>query len=124
MQTIIAFFDRDGSGLQCIKSVCKYNGNKDDFNGDIKNGIHIYFYPKKDGFTYSDFEVEDYFKIETCSNFMFDNFKTFQDTKKKFKKNDFAEHCSILSVDEFDGFKKLFDLILEIKQIEIKKKTK
>lgn len=114
-QTIIAFFDRDGSGLKCIKSVCDYNGNKDDFTGNIKNGIHIYFYPKKNDFTQSDFEVEDYFNIETCRNFMFDNFETFQDTKKKFKKNDFAEYCQTLDVSEFDGFKKLFDLIKTLK---------
>ena len=51
---------------------------------------------------------------------MFTNFTTLQDTKKKFKKNDFAEHCSILVVDGFDGFdgfKKLFDLIKTIKGV-------
>ena len=31
------------------------------------------------------------------------------------KKDDFAEYCPNLGADEFDGFKKLFDLILEIK---------
>jgi len=114
-QTVIAFFDRDKSGLNCIKSVCTHTGTKDDFFGDIKNGIHVYFYPKKDGFTHSDFEIEDYFNIETCRNFMFDDFSTFQDTKKKFKKNDFAEYCLNLEASEFDGFKKLFELIKTVK---------
>jgi predicted ATP-dependent endonuclease of OLD family len=114
-QTIIAFFDNDGAGYGCIQKAFEYTSQKQDFTRSIENGIHICIYPKKDGFTKSDFEIEDYFKIDTCRDFMFDNFETFQDTKKKFKKNDFAEFCPSLDVEEFKGFKKIFDLILDIK---------
>lgn len=114
-QTIIAFFDNDGAGFNCITKAFSYRTQKQDFTRTNENGVHICLYPKKDGFEKSDFEIEDYFKIETCRDFMFSSFETFQDTKKKFKKDDFAEYCPSLRPDEFDGFKKLFDLILEIK---------
>ncbi|MGJ0328811.1 AAA family ATPase [Aliarcobacter cryaerophilus] len=114
-QTIIAFFDNDGAGYNCITKAFNYRTQKHDFTRTNENGVYICLYPKKDGFVKSDFEIEDYFKIETCRDFMFSSFETFQDTKKKFKKDDFAEYCPNLGADEFDGFKKLFDLILEIK---------
>ncbi len=115
-QTIIAFFDNDGAGFKCIKEAFNLTTEKQDFNGTTQNNIHIYLYPKKEGFTNADFEIEDYFKIETLRKFMFDNFRTFQDTKKKFKKNDFAEYCNELEPEEFEGFKTLFNLILQIKE--------
>ena len=114
-QTIIAFFDNDGAGFKCIKNAYNYTMEKQDFTREVENGIHICLYPKKDGFTQDTFEIEDYFNIDTIKDFMYDNFRTFQDTKKKFKKNDFANHCVELDVDEFEGFKNLFDLINEIK---------
>ncbi|WP_152059507.1 ATP-dependent nuclease [Aliarcobacter butzleri] len=114
-QTIIAFFDNDGAGYNCITKAFNCRTQKQDFTRANENGVHICLYPKKDDFVKSDFEIEDYFKIETCRDFMFSSFETFQDTKKKFKKDDFAEYCPNLGADEFDGFKKLFDLILEIK---------
>lgn len=114
-QTIIAFFDNDGAGYKCITKAFRYTTQKQNFTRTNENGVHICLYPKKDGFIKSDFEIEDYFKIETCRDFMFSSFETFQDTKKKFKKDDFAEYCPSLGADEFNGFKKLFDLILEIK---------
>ncbi len=116
-QTIIAFFDNDGAGFSCIKNAFDYTMDKVDFTRTQENGIHICLYPIKDDFPTSKFEIEDYFKIETCRDFMFDNFVTFQDTKNKFKKNDFANHCNTYDVTEFEGFKKLFDLILEIKDL-------
>ncbi|MDN5046636.1 AAA family ATPase [Aliarcobacter butzleri] len=116
-QTIIAFFDNDGAGYSCITKAFSCRTQKQDFTKINENGVHICLYPKKDGFIKSDFEIEDYFKIETCRDFMFNSFETFQDTKKKFKKDDFAEYCPTLGTDEFNGFKKLFDLILEIKSL-------
>jgi predicted ATPase len=114
-QTIISFFDNDGAGYKCITKAFSYTTQKQNFTRTNENGVHICLYPKKDDFVKSDFEIEDYFKIETCRDFMFNSFETFQDTKKKFKKDDFAEHCPSLDINEFHGFKKLFDLILEIK---------
>jgi len=115
-QTIIALLDNDGAGFKCIKNAFNYTMDKVDFTRQRENGIHLCLYPKKAEFIKDSFEIEDYFKIETCRDFMFDNFETFQDTKKKFKKNDFAEFCNELDVSEFEGFKVLFDLILEIKE--------
>ena len=63
-QTIIAFFDNDGAGYGCIQKAFEYTSQKQDFTRSIENGIHICIYPKKDGFTKSDFEIEDYFKID------------------------------------------------------------
>lgn len=114
-QTIIAFFDNDGASFKCIKKAFNYSMDKIHFTRKIENNIHICLYPKKDGFEEDAFEVEDYFKIETCRDYMFDNFETFQDTKKKFPKNNFADYCSSLDVTEFEGFEKLFNLILDIK---------
>lgn len=114
-QTIIALFDRDGSGLKCIQEVCGYRGTKDDFSGFIKNNINIYFYPKKDNFTESDFEVEDYFNISQCTNFTFNNITSFSKLKKGFSKVKFAEECKNFFPSDFEGFKTLFNLILRIK---------
>lgn len=120
-QTIIAFFDRDNEGCKCIKKALYKDKpdsfNKDSFVGETKNGIHIHFYPKKDGFTQSNFEVEDYFPIKTLQDFMYKESQIFEHIKAKFKKLNFAEKCQKEGFDKtnFDGFKKLFNLILKIK---------
>jgi len=46
---------------------------------------------------------------------MFNEIKSFQNLKQKFKKDNFAEKCKKLDPEEFKGFEALFDLILEIK---------
>ncbi len=118
-QTIIAFFDRDGPGVECIKKVLgKESIDKKNFKGGIKNGIHIYFYPKKDGFTKSNFEVEDYFPIKVLSEFIFAEIETFENLKRNFKKFKFAEKCKEddFGKSNFDGFKALFDEIIKIKK--------
>lgn len=114
-QTIVAFFDRDDAGLGAIKGVCDYVGKTDDFQGRIVDGIHVYFYPKKVGYTTSKFEVEDYFEIVKCRDFMFTNITNFASLKKGFSKIDFARECVNFTAPDFEGFKPLFDLILDIK---------
>lgn len=116
-QKIIALFDRDDAGLKCIKECLKKSINKDSFNwGKIKN-IDIYFYPKKDWFSDSDFEVEDYFNIDSILQFMYpDWIKTFKNTKSKLNKWKFSNYCEELPKEEFGWFKALFDLILKIKE--------
>ncbi|OIR25530.1 ATP-dependent nuclease [Bathymodiolus thermophilus thioautotrophic gill symbiont] len=116
-QTIVVFFDRDNAGKKCIKGVLDKEVD-DNFSGSVKEGVYIYLYPKKDGFTQGIFEVEDYFPIETLQKFTFDTINTFQDLKQKFKKSQFANECKKSDFDKanFDGFKKLFDLILDIKK--------
>ena len=118
-QTIIAFFDRDSNGKGCVKKVLGMN-IEEDFIGEKKEDIHVYLYPKKDGFKNSNFEVEDYFPIEVLRHFIFDKSITFQDLKGKFsskKKVEFSKKCqeNNFKKSNFNGFKKLFDLILEIK---------
>jgi len=117
-QTIISFFDRDNAGLKVIRTIFDYSGGTDGFTGAIKDGFHIYFYPKKDGFATTIFEIEDYFPIERCRDFMYNGFNSFKDLKPKFKKAEFANDCENLAVEDFEGFKNLFNLILEIKENE------
>lgn len=116
-QTIIAFFDREGAGLGCIRKALDFKGDKDSFKGEIKDGVHIYLYPKKNGFTQSIFEVEDYFPIEVLEKYRKNKIKVFKDLKQTFNKVGFAEECQKASFEKanFDGFKQLFNKILEIK---------
>ncbi len=116
-QTIIAFFDSDDTGYGCIKNVLDIDTKKKDFKGKTINNIHIHLYPKKDKFEQSNFEVEDYFPIEVLKKHFDKNIQTFQDLKGKFNKVKFTEECKKDNFDKsnFDGFKTLFDLILETK---------
>ena len=116
-QTIIALFDRDVGGSKIIKSdkLLNFQGSNDQFTGGKVKDVEIRLIPKKDGFTLSNFEIEDYFPIEKCRDFMFNGFNSFKDLKPKFKKAEFAEKCKEFDLADFEGFKKLFDLILEIK---------
>ncbi len=116
-QTIIAFFDRDKAGFECIKKVLELTKNKDDFKGDKKDGVHIYLYPKKNGFTESNFEVEDYFPIEVLDTHRVGEVKTFENLRQRFNKVEFAKECQKANFKKanFDGFKQLFNKILEIK---------
>lgn len=54
---------------------------------------------------------------------MYKESQAFENIKGKFKKVEFAKECQKEGFDKtnFDGFKKLFDLILEIKTSNSKK---
>ncbi len=116
-QTIIAFFDRDSSGKKCIEKILDNTELSDDFEGEKKEGIYIYLYPKKDSFTNENFVVEDYFPIETLKNFVYAECKTYQVLNTKFNKVKFSQKCKEDNFEKsnFDGFKTLFDKIIEIK---------
>ncbi len=116
-QTIIAFFDRDSSGKKCIEKILDNTGLSDDFEGEKKEGIYIYLYPKKDSFTNENFVVEDYFPIKTLLNFVYAECKTYQALNTKFNKVDFSKECKKdnFKKKNFNGFKTLFDKIIEIK---------
>jgi predicted ATP-dependent endonuclease of OLD family len=115
-QKIIAFLDRDDAGLKGVKKATDFNGSINEFNGINKNGIEIRFIPKKDGFTKTNFVIEDYYSIEKFTDFLLKDVTCFEEIPKKDKrKTDFANETSNFDKAEFEGFKKLFDLILEIK---------
>lgn len=116
-QTIIALFDNDGPGYGCIKKILNIGAEKKDFNGFFKENIHIYLYPKKDNFTNQDFVVEDYFPIKILKEFVYGECKVFQGLGGKFDKAKFSKKCQEDDFEKsnFDGFKTLFDKIIEIK---------
>lgn len=117
-QKIMAFFDRDDSGLKCIKNALwEESLQKDTFTWKKLKDIYVNFYPKKLWFTQSNFEIEDYFKIDKVIEFMYkwNWIQVFWDTKSKLDKNSFANECKKFDKSEFEWFKDLFDLILEIK---------
>lgn len=118
-QKIIAFFDRDQSWHDCITWFLDGKFDKETFKYQKKENIFISFYPKKIWFTKSNFEIEDYFNIEDITNFMYPDWvKSFEDTKKRFNKNEFANKCKDFSKEKFEWFKPLFDIILQIKREE------
>ena len=115
-QLIVAFLDRDDAGLKGIKKATDFNGSIDDFDRRNVNGIEIRFIPKKDGFTKTNFVIEDYYSIDKFTKFLLRDVTCFEDIPKKSnRKTDFADEVANFDKAEFEGFKKMFDLILEIK---------
>lgn len=115
-QSIFAFLDRDEAGLNGIKKATGFNGKIDEFTGENKNGIEIRFLPKKDEFEKTNFVIEDYYSIEKFTGFLLKDVACFEDIPRKDKrKTDYAKETENFESVEFIGFKKLFDLILEIK---------
>ncbi len=116
-QLIIAFLDRDDTGLKGIQKATDFNGSINEFQGENQNGIEIRFIPKKEGFTKTNFVIEDYYSINKFTEFLLRDVTCFQEIPKKDKrKTDFANEVINFDKAEFEGFKKLFDLILEIKE--------
>lgn len=117
-----AFVDRDQAGFDAMKETLNFKVTKDEFNGQVKNDININYIPKKDNHTKSDFIIEDYYPVERYKEFLFENVSCPSEmpnyTKSNFKVN-FAEKAKSYNVTDFEGFRKLFDLILEIKNVNI-----
>lgn len=115
----IAFLDRDQAGSDAIKETLDFKGTIDEFRGEIKNNINIFYIPKKDDFTKSKFVIEDYYSFETYMDFMLQKVDCVTEipnnTNSSFKVR-FAAHVEKLDPKEFYGFRILFDLIMEIKQ--------
>jgi predicted transport protein/ABC-type cobalamin/Fe3+-siderophores transport system ATPase subunit len=122
----IAFVDRDQPGFDAIKETLDFKGTKDEFKGAEKNGIFISYIPKKDGHTKSEFVIEDYYPLEKYKSFLFENVSCVTEmpnhSSSRFKVK-FAEKAKEFDPTDFEGFKKLFDLIIEIKNSSLNQKT-
>lgn len=117
-----AFVDRDQAGYDAIKEVTEFQGTKDEYKGRLKNGIYVDYIPKKANHSKSDFIIEDYFDFNIYQDFLLTNVTSVTDlpnnNSARFKKK-FAEHTSTLNPNKFEGFRVLFDLILDIKKDSI-----
>lgn len=126
-QTIIAFLDRDEAGRNALKSVFGEDKGEKNFEREIKNNTVIAFYPKRQGFsqTASRFEVEDYFPVDKIRSEGLkilerdrsSNFNSIVNVNKQLKRQ-LPELCQgeDFNIDDFRGFKTLFDYVLEIKE--------
>jgi hypothetical protein len=119
-----AFVDRDQAGCDSIKEALGFVGKIDDFIGNLKNNIHINYIPKKDGFAGTNYVIEDYYPFEIYKDFLLNNVNSVcqlpNNSKSNFKTN-FANAVEKLEPDVFEGFRKIFDLIIELKSQDFKK---
>ena len=115
-----AFLDRDQAGFEAVRETLDFKGTKDEFSGSEKNNIFISYIPKKDGHTKSDFIIEDYYPLNKYKDFLFENVSCVTEmpnhSSSRFKVK-FAEKAKEFDIADFDGFKKIFDLILSKKNI-------
>lgn len=121
-QIIISFLDRDSDGLKSAKAVL----NKEDidlktFKYEKVKDFNIAMYPITNDWTSDNFVVEDYFaksifkkEVDKLINSHSSSFKYIPNIGKQIKKN-FPDNCKEYEKGDFEGFKKVFDLILEIK---------
>ena len=120
-QTIIALLDRDKAGFDAIKELFPYeNINKKTFNYRKKGDIYVAMLPCKKYYRgeRDSFIIEDYFTMTKIKSFVFPkDCKSFttMGNKENIKKT-IARECSKFNESNFNGFKRLFDLIIEIKK--------
>ena len=122
-QTIIAILDRDDAGKKALKQVFGAETDIDSFSDERKENMFIVVYPKTDGYGRNNFLVEDYFNKQIVKDMAKhiiddynDSFKSYPNISKQIKK-DLPEKCQEFEKEKFNGFKKLFDLIKEIKDL-------
>lgn len=122
-QKIIALLDRDSDGKKPIEKVLGKNIDLT-FDYEKKKDTFFVLYPKLKNWRTSNFIVEDYFKKSTIRKQALDLIDKADDTFKMFPndvKGKVKERLPILCVkpefhdNEFNGFKVLFDKLLEIK---------
>ena len=117
-QTIIAFFDRDEKGWKCINAALGVDDvyNSTNFaNYKKRNDIWIAAYPIRSHFRGTNFNIEDYF-IKSVLHKYVNNYKSIHEMKtQKYVKDKLTLDCTNFDPSEFRLFKKVFDLILEIK---------
>lgn len=124
-QKIIAVLDRDIEGKKPIEKVL---GKEIDLNFDWekKNDIYLLMYPKTKNWRTSNFIVEDYFKKATIQKEAIrliksadETFKMFPNNVKQNVKENLPKLCqeTTFANSEFEGFKALFNKIIEIKRV-------
>jgi ABC-type cobalamin/Fe3+-siderophores transport system ATPase subunit len=120
-QKIIALLDRDQAGKKTLKTILNIDTINNDFLYEKKDSIYISLIPKKNRFRGENFLIEDYFSISKIKNIMFE-YKNggYLDIRKSDNKikNRLIEKCKEFNVDDFKNFKKLFDMIQEIKNLD------
>jgi 5S rRNA maturation endonuclease (ribonuclease M5) len=116
-QTIIALLDRDGAGKASLKKILNVPQIDSSFTYTAHNKIFIALIPKRDEFLGGEnFVIEDYFKIEKLKEYFMKKTLSFESIPKKDTiKVPLSADCIDFAIDDFQGFKKLFNLIIEIK---------
>lgn len=123
-QKIIAILDCDSDGKKPIEKVI---GKPIDLNFDFekKKDVYLTVYPKLKKWKTANFVIEDYFKKSTIQKHAFKIIKKYDESFKQFPnkiREKIKEEMPYLSQNntfsdlEFNGFKVLFDKLLEIKK--------
>ncbi len=121
-QKIIALLDRDKAGFDAIKEIFPdEKKTKETFSHRDKDKITVAMLPVKKYYrgAKDSFLIEDYFKMPKIKTFVYPkDCKSFATigNKENIKKT-LARTCSDFNKDEFNGFKALFNLIKEIKNV-------
>lgn len=127
VRKIIGIMDNDGAGIEAIHKMKINNPNKYNSLG-MSGNFYVFLLPKKDGF-------EDGFTIENCypvnlyeesvKTALLDKLGHFENLSidkiandiKNRSKTILADRCNTFDNKNFDGFKPIFDIIEEIRQL-------
>ncbi|MBU3822528.1 AAA family ATPase [Flavobacteriaceae bacterium XHP0103] len=125
-QKIIALLDRDSDGKKPIETVLKKKVDINTFDFEKSKKIFLALYPKTKGWKTSNFVVEDYFKRKIFADKAIElikkadeTFKMFPNKIKEKVKEAIPQECQkpTFADKEFNGFKILFDKLIEIKKV-------
>lgn len=124
-QKIIALFDSDKAGWESINRIIKDSNNrfnKSNFGPYRKEGaIYIAIFPTRPAYRGGEnFNIEDYFSKKLLNKYVFKEFKGLDSIVTKNAVKRALEKACIngdIPDEEFKHFHKVFDLILEIKQV-------
>lgn len=117
-QTIIALFDQDESGWQCVNAAFNETNKYDSNNFRYKKqyGIWIAVYPPRPRFRGDKFNIEDYFTKSLLNKYVFEKFKSIKSIQTaNTVKRRLVEECNNFHDGEFRLFRSVFDLILYLK---------
>lgn len=125
-QTIIALLDRDKAGFDAVKEIFPDETiDKETFNYSKKGNIYVAMLPCKKYYrgNKDSFLIEDYFTLTKIKTFVFPkDCKSFATVGNKDNiKKTLAKECSKFDKTKFIGFRKLFDLINEMKKSQSSK---